>query len=111
MILDVYTCSECGKGFATDENEQPTCCPFCQSDVFEYSHTTLNVQVTEDDVIEIASHIAWLGIPDDVISVQTKTFFEQLIIEARKIEEKRWRENPDNWGACCKWPYEDDLPF
>jgi hypothetical protein len=109
MKLDVYTCSFCGKGFGVEENEQPMCCPFCQSDVFEYSHTMLNMPLLEDDVVETADHLAWAGIPD--VSDQTKPFFEQIMIEAKKVEEKRWRKNPKNWGACCKWPYEDDLPF
>jgi len=49
MKLDVYTCS-CGNGFAVEENEWPVRCPFCHSDVFEYSHTVFVVSEPNDDL-------------------------------------------------------------
>lgn len=82
MNWDIYTCA-CGKGFAVEEDEQPVCCPFCQSVVFEYSHTSMNM--TEDDVLEIADYVALMGL-QEVVSDQAKAFFGRIMIEARKIE-------------------------
>ncbi|OAO79836.1 hypothetical protein A0O32_0289 [Anoxybacillus flavithermus] len=44
-------------------------------------------------------------------SEKMRQFFDFIRQKRREIEEDRWRSNPKNWGACSKWPYEDDLPF
>lgn len=41
---DIYTCynNDCGKGFAVEDDPiavEVSCCPFCKSEQFEYSHS------------------------------------------------------------------------
>ena len=40
MIMDVYNCEECTVAFAIEEGIDVKCCPNCESELFEYSHTS-----------------------------------------------------------------------
>jgi DNA-directed RNA polymerase subunit RPC12/RpoP len=39
MIMDVYNCEDCGRAFAVEKDDEPTCCPVCEAEIWEYSHT------------------------------------------------------------------------
>jgi rubrerythrin len=39
MLMDIYNCEDCGRAFAVEIDDDPECCPVCQADIFEYSHT------------------------------------------------------------------------
>jgi rubrerythrin len=39
MNFDVYNCDECIKAFAVEADEEPNCCPTCESGSWEYSHS------------------------------------------------------------------------
>lgn len=68
--------------------------------------------LSDDDVIELDMYISCavsqMGEPE---SEKMRQFFDFIRQKRREIEEDRWRSNPKNWGAYCKWPYEDDFPF
>jgi hypothetical protein len=68
--------------------------------------------LADDDVIELDIYISCatsqMGEPE---SKKIREFFDFVRQKRREIEEERWRKDPQNLGACCKWPYEDELPF
>ncbi|KIQ93368.1 hypothetical protein LH47_02527 [Anoxybacillus thermarum] len=68
--------------------------------------------ISEDDVLELKDYI---GCGESVFGqTESKTlreFIDSLYRKCQEIEAKRWRDDPQNWGACSKWPREDDLPF
>jgi rubrerythrin len=39
VIFDVYNCEECIRAFATEKDEDPEVCPYCESDLWEFSHS------------------------------------------------------------------------
>ncbi|NMH69662.1 hypothetical protein HF072_12810 [Bacillus sp. RO3] len=45
MSFDVYNCEKCNRAFAVEKNEDPKVCTYCESTLWEYSHT---IKVVED---------------------------------------------------------------
>lgn len=41
MEMDVYNCEECTRAFAVEKGTEVTCCPGCESDLFEFSHDVI----------------------------------------------------------------------
>lgn len=39
MIMDVYNCEDCGRAFAVEKDDKPQCCPVCEAEIWEFSHT------------------------------------------------------------------------
>ncbi|ESU71171.1 hypothetical protein ABEO92_10735 [Geobacillus stearothermophilus] len=68
--------------------------------------------ISEDDALELQVYISCgesvFGQPE---SQTLREFIDFLYKKCREIEAERWRNDPQSWGACSKWPYEDDLPF
>ncbi|WP_223249827.1 hypothetical protein [Anoxybacillus ayderensis] len=68
--------------------------------------------ISEDDVLELKDYISFsesaFGSPE---SESLRQLFDFLYGKYEEIEAERWRSDPQNWGACSKWPREDDLPF
>lgn len=48
-MLDVYICHQhdggCGDEFAVKEAREPRCCPFCGSQVIEFSHVIIEEEI------------------------------------------------------------------
>jgi DNA-directed RNA polymerase subunit RPC12/RpoP len=43
--MDVYNCEECTRAFAVEKGtEVLTCCPSCESELFEFSHEVIATQ-------------------------------------------------------------------
>lgn len=38
MKMDLYNCEGCGRAFAVEDGDDPSCCPVCESELFEFSH-------------------------------------------------------------------------
>lgn len=38
LIMDVYNCDECTRAFGVEKDDEPTCCPVCESELIEFSH-------------------------------------------------------------------------
>ncbi|WP_240730351.1 hypothetical protein [Geobacillus kaustophilus] len=69
--------------------------------------------ISEDDALELAEYlnvaIAYIGDPNSTGLYQLFHFLRE---KCQEIEDERWRNDPRNWGVCCKWPYDDDdFPF
>ncbi|AEH47112.1 hypothetical protein [Parageobacillus thermoglucosidasius] len=111
--LDVYTCSVCGEGFTVEEDKQPVSCPLCGSADFEFSHTMIGANVDDEDILHLGEYVEyWLNIEDEeYMQPRIRRLFLEIKEEVFRIEAKRYAADPANWGASCKWPYEDDLPF
>lgn len=43
IVMDIYSCEECDKAFAVEEDEEPKVCSSCESELWEYSHTVVGV--------------------------------------------------------------------
>ncbi|EMI10388.1 hypothetical protein F510_1695 [Anoxybacillus gonensis] len=68
--------------------------------------------ISEDDALELELYISCgESVFGQSESKTLREFFDFLYEKCREIEADRWRKDQKNWGACCKWPYEDDLPF
>ncbi|MBW7642437.1 hypothetical protein C1N77_05370 [Geobacillus thermoleovorans] len=69
--------------------------------------------ISDDDALELRIYldfaISQIGQP---ASSTLCRLFHFLQKKCQDIEDERWRNDPRNWGACCKWPYDDDdFPF
>jgi hypothetical protein len=117
MRFKVYTCSDCGERFVIEEVKQPISCPFCKSVNLEFSHTIIgaNISLDDEEILNLWEHVEYLlnllNLGEDYMKPKVKLFFDEIKKEAFLVEAKRYAANPANWGACCKWPYEDDFPF
>jgi hypothetical protein len=112
--FDVYTCSVCGEGFIVEEDKHPVSCPLCKSANFEFSHTTIGTDIFLDDeeILSLGEYVEYLLNADgECMKPKIKLLFDEIMTEVFRVKAKRYAANPANWGACCKWPYEDDLPF
>jgi rubrerythrin len=47
MILDVYNCEECTRAFGVEKDEEPKCCPHCESELWEFSHSVKGVLIED----------------------------------------------------------------
>ena len=43
MNMDVYNCEECGHAFATESDIEPSGCPVCDGELFEFSNEAVLV--------------------------------------------------------------------
>ena len=44
MKMDIYNCEECTHAFAVEHDVEPTGCPVCDGELFEFSHEVFAVQ-------------------------------------------------------------------
>lgn len=44
MKMDVYNCEQCPHAFAVEDNVEPSGCPVCDSELFEFSHQVIAVE-------------------------------------------------------------------
>jgi hypothetical protein len=69
--------------------------------------------LSDDEWIELEIYIdCAVSQLQDPEGEKLREFFKLVRQRSQEIKDARWRSNPENWGACCKWPYDDDeLPF
>jgi hypothetical protein len=68
--------------------------------------------LSDDEWIELEMYIDFAESQlQDPESEKIREFFALIRQRSQEIKDARWRNNPKNWGACSKWPYEDDFPF
>jgi hypothetical protein len=67
----------------------------------------------DEDILNLGKHIDYLlNVEGEYMNQKIKYFFEEIMAEVFRVEAKRYAANPAKWGACCKYPYdEDELPF
>lgn len=41
MEMDVYNCEECTRAFAVEKEFDIKCCPYCESELYEFSHEVI----------------------------------------------------------------------
>lgn len=67
--------------------------------------------LSDDEWIELAQYIdCAVSQLQDSEGENLRQLFKLIRQKRQEIEEIRWRNNPENWGACCPWP-DDDFPF